>query len=210
MQLLNRPRQYIAFALAAVAGLVDSAGFMASGGYFLSFMSGNSTRFAVDVSNQMSSAVLVGGLLISFVFGVTSGGLVGRGFSVNARKSLIAVVVALLLFAAPPLAAWFDIWAALWISAFAMGMVNMMFIRDGKAAVGLTYMTGALVNIGQALAHRITGEKIVRTPYFGLWLGFVLGATSGAISFHILGFFALWIGAALLFAIAIYFYSERN
>ncbi|MFN9499121.1 MAG: DUF1275 family protein [Erythrobacteraceae bacterium] len=41
-------RQRLAFGLAGLAGLVDATGFVVAGGYFTSFMSGNTTRMGVS------------------------------------------------------------------------------------------------------------------------------------------------------------------
>ena len=45
MTRLDRNARILAVSFAAMAGMVDAIGFLASGGFFLSFMSGNSTRF---------------------------------------------------------------------------------------------------------------------------------------------------------------------
>jgi uncharacterized membrane protein YoaK (UPF0700 family) len=39
----------------------------------------------------------------------------------------------------------------------AMGALNNTFLRGGEVSVGLTYMTGALVKIGQGIARRCWG-----------------------------------------------------
>ena len=45
----DRTSQGIAVGLALLAGYIDALGFLSLGGYFVSFMSGNSTRSAVDL-----------------------------------------------------------------------------------------------------------------------------------------------------------------
>jgi uncharacterized membrane protein YoaK (UPF0700 family) len=49
MNRLDRNARSLATGFAAMAGMVDAIGFMASGGFFLSFMSGNSTRLSVGI-----------------------------------------------------------------------------------------------------------------------------------------------------------------
>ena len=51
MQDHPRRDQLIAAALAALAGYVDAVGFIASGGLFVSFMSGNSTRLGIGLAD---------------------------------------------------------------------------------------------------------------------------------------------------------------
>ncbi len=46
MNRLDRPRQVLALAIAFLAGGVDAVGFLSADGYFVSFMSGNTTRLA--------------------------------------------------------------------------------------------------------------------------------------------------------------------
>ena len=50
MTRLDRQRQRVAIGLSALAGYVDAIAFIASGGYFVSFMSGNSTRLGVAIA----------------------------------------------------------------------------------------------------------------------------------------------------------------
>ncbi|MDN6352276.1 MAG: DUF1275 domain-containing protein, partial [Corynebacterium sp.] len=64
----------LAMSLAAVAGYVDSIGFMFYGGVFLSFMSGNSTRFAVSFVEGDAELMLLAGQCIGlFMAGVILG-----------------------------------------------------------------------------------------------------------------------------------------
>ena len=65
--------------LSALAGFVDAIGFIELGGFFVSFMSGNSTRLAVGLAERAAGvAALAGGLVASFVIGVIAGTLVAR------------------------------------------------------------------------------------------------------------------------------------
>ena len=79
----------------------------------------------------------------------------------------------------------------------AMGAENAALARGGDAPVGLTYMTGALVRIGQGLAATLRGERPEAwLPYAALWLGLLVGAIAGAASYRRLGLDALWIASA--------------
>jgi uncharacterized membrane protein YoaK (UPF0700 family) len=104
-------------------------------------------------------------------------------------------MVALLLLAASTLAAIHAaavILAAL--MALAMGAANNVFQRDGEVSVGVTYVTGTLVKIGQNLAIAITGgPRFGWLPHLLLWLGLVGGAVAGAAIHPLLGVGALWI-----------------
>ena len=55
MQTLDQPRRHLAFALAARAGFVDAVGYLSADQYFVSFMSGNTTRLGVELARRRSA-----------------------------------------------------------------------------------------------------------------------------------------------------------
>lgn len=193
-----------------MAGMVDAIGFLASGGFFLSFMSGNSTRFSVGLVEGAAYVVPVAMLLSSFVVGVIGGSLIGRRSKYDhvKRQVLILIIIALALFAAPLIANTGFLIAALCIAALCMGLENTLFERDGSVSFGLTYMTGALVKIGQWLATCISGgARFDWVPYLLLWLGLITGAAVGAALYGIFGLISLWLpaGYSALLAVALQF-----
>jgi uncharacterized membrane protein YoaK (UPF0700 family) len=85
----------------------------------------------------------------------------------------------------------------------AMGAENAIFADSSDVRIGLTYITGTLVKMGQHLARAaLGGPKLVWWPYFLLWLGLAAGAVVGAAIYPVLGLNGLWLAAAasLLFA----------
>lgn len=88
--------QVLAVCLSAIAGYVDAVGFLATGGYFVSFMSGNSTRFAVGVAHATASAGIAASLIGGFVLGVTLGSLCGALAGSHRRSAVLTLVAALL------------------------------------------------------------------------------------------------------------------
>lgn len=50
---LNKTLRLFAASLSFLAGFVDALGFIHLGGYFVSFMSGNSTRMAVSLPERL-------------------------------------------------------------------------------------------------------------------------------------------------------------
>jgi len=201
---LDRPRQALALGLAGLAGYVDALGFLSGSGYFVSFMSGNTTRLGIDLSGAGSSALFPALLLGGFVMGVTGGALIA-GAAGRWRKPVLVAAVALLLLAAAGLHDAGHERLALGPMVLAMGALNMTFQRDGGAAIGLTYMTGALVRLGQAIAGALTGNR--RSGWLGhtlLWAALAGGAVTGASASLRLGSGAFWlasgIGASLALA----------
>ena len=197
MHRTESPLIAVAVCLAALAGFVDALAFTSLGGFFASFMSGNTTRLGVGLGAGIGGDALVAGALVmSFLGGVIVSSVLVRAAGERHKAAVMAVVTALLTLAAivgtvtpGPL--------VLVLLAMAMGTENGVFNRDGEVTIGLTYMTGSLVKIGQKLAGTLMGdrERWSWVPYLALWLGFLAGAVSGAASQLRWGWEALWLAA---------------
>jgi uncharacterized membrane protein YoaK (UPF0700 family) len=75
----------------------------------------------------------------------------------------------------------------------AMGVENAVFQRQGDVGVGLTYMTGTLVRMGQRIATALHGgARWDWVPFLMLWLGLATGGAIGAVSFLRFDVLALW------------------
>lgn len=183
-------------ALSALAGYVDAIAFVELGGFFVSFMSGNSTRLGVGLSQALSAAGIASSLVGAFVAGVIAGTITGR-FVRSQRSSAVLALVAVSLAGAALLGgAGAQMPAALFMAA-AMGAENAIFEREGEVTVGLTYMTGTLVKLGQRLAAAMMGgPRLAWLPYLLLWAGLVGGAAAGALAHSEFGIVALWAAAA--------------
>ena len=160
MNRLDRPRQALAIGLAGLAGFVDATGFMANSGYFVSFMSGNTTRLAVNLAREPQLAVMPALILLGFLSGVVGGALVAARAGVW-RKPAVLWLVAGLLLAGALLHQFGYAVPVLVMMVLAMGVLNNTFQRDGEVVVGLTYMTGALVRLGQGMAAAIIAREFV-------------------------------------------------
>jgi uncharacterized membrane protein YoaK (UPF0700 family) len=186
----------LATCLAGLAGYVDATGFLALGGFFVSFMSGNSTRLAVGAANGLPITGLAASLIVTFVLGVIAGALVAQRFNRRRRVAVMGLVSAL-LFVAAALNALGQTRMALVAMGLAMGAENAVFERDGEVSIGLTYMTGTLVKLGQRLAAALTGgSRTAWAPYLLLWAGLVAGAFLGAKAYASLGLTSLWLAAS--------------
>jgi len=193
----SRSARGLATCLSALAGFVDAVGFLLSGGVFVSFMSGNSTRLAVGLVAAAPIAGLAAMLIASFVAGVVLGSLVGSRWSM-ARKPLVLVVSTLLLATSSLLVSLGIDREALVPLALAMGCSNNVFQRDGDVTIGVTYMTGALVRLGQRIADTLRGgPRWDWLPFLQLWSGLLAGAIVGAWCFARLGPQCLWIASGI-------------
>lgn len=199
----NRSARALATCLSGLAGFVDAVGFLLTDGLFVSFMSGNSTRFAVGLAALAPVAALAAMLIASFVAGVVGGSLIAA-WRPEVRKALVLVAVAFLLGLAACLDALGADRSALVPLAMAMGCANNVFQREGDVTIGVTYMTGALVRLGQRLADALRGgNRWDWLPFLQLWAGLVAGAVCGALLFGRIGSQCLWLaaGVALLLSI---------
>ncbi|RON85735.1 YoaK family protein [Pseudomonas fluorescens] len=164
--------------LSVLAGMTDAIGFMASGD-FVSFMSGNTTRLAVAISDGdvgLTLRLII--LVVTFVIGNALGIVIGR---IGGRRTLpLLLCIATLLCLA---AAWpYDTQLpALLAAIIAMGMLNAAVEEVNGLPVGLTYVTGALSRFGRGLGRWMLGERrngwrVQLVPWSGMFIGAILGA----------------------------------
>jgi uncharacterized membrane protein YoaK (UPF0700 family) len=199
----SRRNVILACALSALAGYVDGIGYLHLGGLFVSFMSGNSTRMGVTLAQaQWQSAAEAFGLIVLFVIGAAAGSLIVLGRGAH-RQPLVLLAEALLL-ATAALAYGFGL-SGLAIGAIvlAMGLENAVFQIDGGAGLGLTYVTGALVKVGQLAATALTGgARWAWTPNLLLWAALVAGSVGGALAYAWVNLGAIWLAAAAALALS--------
>src|SRR6202167_3384076 len=191
----------LACALSALAGYVDGIGYLHLGGLFVSFMSGNSTRMGVSLAQgDWPNAAAALGLIALFVAGAACGSLIVLGRGANRQPWVLLVEASLLAVAALCYAFGLSN-AAIAAMVLAMGLENAVFQIDGGAGLGLTYITGALVKVGQLVATALTGgARWGWLPNLLLWAALVAGAVCGALAYHWINLAAIWFaaGAALI------------
>ena len=142
----------LAFLLAGLAGMVDAIGFLRLGHLFVSYMSGNSTQFAVALGRgRVTEAGSILWLIALFVAGAAGGQMIAH-FSGRWHLTCVLAAVAVLLAAAAVFG------TAPEPMVLAMGALNASMHRAGKVAVSLTFVTGTLVKFGQGLGDFLTGR----------------------------------------------------
>mgnify|MGYP003117486300 CR=1 FL=1 len=197
MHRYDTKRRTLALGIAGLAGFVDATGFLAANSYFVSFMSGNTTRLGVDLATQGIQALIPALLIVGFVIGVTLGALIADRFEAR-RKSAVIGFSSLLLLAAAIVYSSGSQNGYIASSVLAMGALNNTFRRDKEVAIGVTYMTGALVRFGQGIASLLAGE---RRPGWALnlllWASLLLGAVVGAVMAIQLQHLSAWVAAGI-------------
>jgi uncharacterized membrane protein YoaK (UPF0700 family) len=193
---LDHRLRLAAYLLATLAGYVDANGFLMTGGYFVSFMSGNSTQMAVALGGQAGAAAKAAGLIGAFVAGVMAGAALRR-LRPRRPETAVLVLLTVLLLAAAGLASIGLGGPATLVLALAMGAENTVFAEAGEVRVSLTYVTGVLVKCAKGIvAALFGGDRFGWAPQLLLWLSLVSGAVVGAWAFGRFGSACLW-GAAL-------------
>lgn len=204
MNSIDRSRRRLAIAAAALAGYVDAVGFLSANRYFVSFMSGNTTRLGVDLISSPATAFIPALLILGFVLGVF-GGAVLAAKAGKQRKFAVLLTVAGLLAITALAASAHQVELAMTCMVFAMGALNNTFQRDGEVSVGLTYMTGALVRFAQGLAAKLLGTGGAGWQgWLMLWVGLALGAVAGAFALLNWPACALWFPAIWALALAMF------
>ncbi len=192
----------LAICVAGVAGFVDVVGFLSTGGFFVSFMSGNTTRLGIGVAAQSFAGLIAAGLTLSFVFGVVAGASLGR-IAKGYREPAILTLVTVLLSASLAAHGLDYRLTAIVALALAMGAQNTVFSEDGDVRVGLTYMTGTLVKLGKRITAALWGGPVFGWVwYLALWLGLCGGAVVGGLSYGRFGSAALVIPVVVMLAMA--------
>jgi uncharacterized membrane protein YoaK (UPF0700 family) len=198
----SRRNILLACALSALAGYVDGIGFLQLGGLFVSFMSGNSTRMGVSLAQgHWQAAAEALALIALFVTGAALGSLIVFGRNAYCQCWLLLAEGTLLTAAA--LCHTFGLSGpAVACIVLAMGLENAVFQIDGGGGLGLTYVTGALVKVGQHLAAALTGgPRFGWLPNLLLWAALAAGSVLGASAYLRIGLAAIWFAAGAAFAL---------
>jgi uncharacterized membrane protein YoaK (UPF0700 family) len=195
----------LALLLAGLAGWVDAAGLAGSGGVFISFMSGNTTDLAASLAHEdWVKAEVIGAVIALFVAGVAAGETLER----IVGRPLVLALEAFFLASGAALHAYLQGAVAqlgLFPLVFAMGLQNATMHRAGGVSIGLTYVTGTLVQIGRTLAAMFCGKSGGRRllEYFALWSTLAIGAGCGAMAMSVSPASALAFAAAVAAALAV-------
>lgn len=194
----------LATGLSALAGYVDAIGFISLGGFFVSFMTGNTTRLGAEIARgHPAAAAVAGGVLLAFVGGVVIGALIAKGAG-RWRRVAVLTWVTICLATAAAFEAIGNQTASTAGLVLAMAASNCVFQRNGEVTIGVTYMTGTLVKMGQQIANALTGgPRFAWLRNFTLWLGLALGAVAGAAAYDAHGSRAIWFASAACAVLAL-------
>lgn len=184
--------------LGSAAGFIDAVGFLYLGGVFLSFMSGNTTHLAANVTQGFWGSVgETISIIVLFVIGVFIGALIRRRWDQRALYLFLCLTaLAASVFVVVGVGS-----GAMMCLSFTVGAMNNMFLRNGTVSIPLTYVTGTLVKTAQCLADAVLGGNRLRwiIPLVQ-WLSLLCGALAGAACYRWLGLHSVWIVTAWIAA----------
>ncbi|MGR9248616.1 YoaK family protein [Rhizobium leguminosarum] len=186
-----------------LAGMTDATGLLLTGD-FVSFMTGNTTRAALALSegNLYHAAVLISAIVV-FVLGNAAGIVISH---VSQRRIFVVLgCVGVVLALASMMTVQNMLLARFYMIVFSMGMVNAAVEHIDGLPIGLTYVTGALSRFGRGIGRWIIGDRHVEwTIQIVPWGGMVLGAIAGAVLTRLTGAHALWLVSlfAMMLALA--------
>nr|VDG62898.1 Predicted membrane protein [Streptococcus thermophilus] len=185
---------------------MDTIGFMYLGGYFLSFMSGNTTRMTAAVNaGKWDVALTAGSIMLTFLIGVAVGALISqlgqRHLPPTRTREAILLFICLMSTAASGLVAAGVDKLAVYVLSFTVGAMNSTFERGGEVSISLTYMTGTLVKMSQRFVGAFFGGKHADwLGHFALWASLACGALLGGMAYVELGLRAVWVVNLMLVA----------
>lgn len=192
--------------LTGAAGFVDAVGFIELGGYFTSFMSGNTTQGgAALVAGDWSVVLLTGSLVALFFLGSVIGTLLAfSSLRWGPTAVSAAVLTGISLSLGLSLAGWPTTQAML-VLAVAAGAQNAILSMRGAVRLGATFVTGTLYVAGQDLALALKGKVPPWrwAQHLVIWFGLLGGAALGALLYRQAGILALGVPVAVYAAFSL-------
>jgi uncharacterized membrane protein YoaK (UPF0700 family) len=165
--------------------MIDVVGFIELGGFYTSFMSGNTTQLGAGIAHMGPALALPAGLVVMFVIGSFVGSLISPLGHRRGRIGVLAIVIAGLLVTLTLHANGFSPAQAMLALACAAGAQNAVLPQTGAARLGATFVTGTLFGVGQDLARAVRGEAppLRWLQHLLVWLALLVGAALGAFAY---------------------------
>lgn len=195
----------LALMLSGLAGCADAIGFLEFSQLFMSFMSGNTTRFGAAVAQgEWDGATRVASVIAVFCLGAFAGTLVAAWAGRWRLPVLLWLQAALLCLGLGmpegPVPFPFHVYPVV----LALGMQNATLQDADGRSLALTYVTGAVVRFGTGLAnlllHKPADSFWIQAP---LWGALSSGAVVGGVLHTYFGEAAFLFTAALAAGLAL-------
>lgn len=187
--------------LTGTAGFVDAIGFIVLGGYYTSFMSGNTTQLGAGLAGGLGPALGLPAALVGLFFaGSFFGSLIAQASQRWGAAAALALVVLTIGLSLGLRFAGVEAGLSMLPLAFAAGAQNAVLQPIGAARLGTTFVTGTLFAAGQDLARATAGKA---PPWRWLqhvmvWAALCAGALIGALTYGV------WTADALVVPAIVY------
>ncbi|MEI6862712.1 MAG: YoaK family protein [Verrucomicrobiota bacterium] len=197
-----------AWALAFVAGMVNVVGLLGFEHQAITHLTGTTSLLAAALGTGDLAAVLhLTAMIGSFLAGTVLSGLIIQDsvLQLGRRYGVALGLEVLLLCGAVPLLNRQNVWG-MYCAACACGLQNAMVSTYSGAVVRTTHLSGMFTDLGIFLGHALRGLPVdVRRLRLCLLIisGFLCGGIAGAVTFHRLGYPALFIPGGLVAAAAL-------
>ncbi|WP_297104860.1 YoaK family protein [uncultured Devosia sp.] len=186
--------------LTGSAGLIDAVGFIELGGYFTSFMSGNTTQGgAALVDGAWPVVLLTASLIALFFIGSVLGALAAYSSPRWGPAAVSAVVLVGVVTTLALALAGYPANQAMLVLAASAGGQNAILPMRGAVRLGATFVTGTLYMAGQdlALALRGAAPPLRWLQHLTVWFALFAGAAIGALLYRLLGIGTLGLPIAI-------------
>ena len=193
------PQLSLGLLLTAAAGMIDVVGFIELGGFYTSFMSGNTTQLGAGLAELGPALALPAGLIVMFVVGSFLGSLVSGSSDRRRAMGVLVLVLAGLGITLALSGLGFSAAQAMLALATAAGAQNAIMSPRGAVRLGATFVTGTLFAVGQDLARSVRGEAppLRWVQHLLVWLALLVGALIGGVAYGAWHLWALALPAAI-------------
>jgi uncharacterized membrane protein YoaK (UPF0700 family) len=209
------PKLSLGLLLTASAGFIDAVGFIELGGFFVSFVSGNTTQLGQALAVGLAPvAELTASLITLFFIGSFAGASLAL-LPLRWAPSAVLVLVLLAMIASLMLSVGgFTSTQAMLALAVAAGAQNAILPSHGAVRLGTTFVTGTMFGAAQDLAKALRRQA---PPWRWLqhllvWCSLLAGAALGALGHRTFGTYALAgpFAVYLAFLVAFSLLGPRN
>ena len=198
----------VGLVLTGTAGFIDAVGFIALGGFYTSFMSGNTTQLGTGLATGAGWALaLPAGLVALFFIGSYLGSLAAQIAGHWGPVATLGIVVVGIATSLALHAAGFGPAQSMLALAGAAGAQNAVLRPSGAARLGATFVTGTLFAAGQDLARATVGDapRWRWAQHLVVWASLCAGALIGGLAYGQWQMSALYVPAVIYLIYLIWF-----
>ena len=197
--------------LTAAVGMIDAVGFIELGGFYTSFMSGNTTQLGAGFSEPGAALLLPASLVTLFIVGSFLGSLIGGRTDRRRMIAVVSLVLCGLGLTVALNAQGFPASQSMLVLAASAGAQNAILAQRGSVRLGTAFVTGTLFAVGQDMARAVRGEAPTWrwAQHLMVWGALLLGALIGAFAYGLMHLWALALPAAIYAAFLVGLFTIR-